>query len=54
MREQIVTDLPISVDFSAGQVHLKKGSSRELHWHRAVFILSFFGFQMTTSDFYSG
>lgn len=35
VREQIVTDLPISVDFSAGQVHLKKGSSRELHWHRA-------------------
>lgn len=37
VRQQIVTDLPISVDFSAGQVHLKKGSSRELHWHRAVF-----------------
>ncbi|MCJ1470730.1 hypothetical protein MMC07_009377 [Pseudocyphellaria aurata] len=34
VRQQVVSDLPISDIFSAGQVHLKKGSSRELHWHR--------------------
>lgn len=39
MREQVVTDLPISTIFSAGQVHLKKGSTRELHWHRCVYLL---------------
>ncbi|RQM04826.1 hypothetical protein DH86_00004303, partial [Scytalidium sp. 3C] len=32
-REQVVTDLPSSVDISAAQQHLHKGASRELHWH---------------------
>lgn len=36
VREQVVTDLPASTDISAAQVHLTKGASRELHWHRVV------------------
>ena len=35
-REQVVTDLPSSPDIAAAQQHLKKGASRELHWHRVV------------------
>jgi hypothetical protein len=35
-REQVVTDLPVSVDISAAQQHLSKGAIRELHWHRVV------------------
>lgn len=37
-REQVVTDLPSSVDISAAQQHLHKGASRELHWHTVVSI----------------
>ncbi|SMR53199.1 unnamed protein product [Zymoseptoria tritici ST99CH_1E4] len=33
-REQVITDLPASVDISSAQQHLKKGAYRELHWHR--------------------
>lgn len=36
VREQVVTDLPVSTDISAAQQHLTKGSIRELHWHRVV------------------
>lgn len=32
-REQVITDLPASTDISAAQQHLKKGATRELHWH---------------------
>lgn len=35
-REQVVTDIPASTDIAAAQQHLKKGSLRELHWHRVV------------------
>ncbi|CZT01964.1 probable thermophilic glucose-6-phosphate isomerase and related metalloenzymes [Rhynchosporium graminicola] len=35
-REQVVTDLPASRDIAAAQQHLKKGASRELHWHRVA------------------
>ncbi|KAG9236697.1 putative oxalate decarboxylase oxdC [Amylocarpus encephaloides] len=33
VREQVVTDLPSSEDFSAAQNHLKKGAIRQMHWH---------------------
>jgi oxalate decarboxylase family bicupin protein len=33
VREQVVTDLPASTDISGAQQHLKKGATRELHWH---------------------
>ncbi|KAK7918213.1 hypothetical protein PG985_010087 [Apiospora marii] len=36
VREQVITDLPASVDISAAQQHLTKGSIRELHWHRTA------------------
>ncbi|KAF7534322.1 hypothetical protein G7054_g6305 [Neopestalotiopsis clavispora] len=36
VREQVVTDLPVSTDISAAQQHLTKGSIRELHWHRVA------------------
>ncbi|KAK8076511.1 Bicupin- oxalate decarboxylase/oxidase [Apiospora phragmitis] len=36
VREQVITDLPVSVDISAAQQHLTKGSIRELHWHRTA------------------
>lgn len=36
VREQVITDLPSSHDIAAAQQHLKKGASRELHWHRVV------------------
>lgn len=36
IREQVITDLPASTDLSAAQVHLTKGSYRELHWHSVV------------------
>ena len=36
VREQVITDLPVSTDIAAAQVHLTKGASRELHWHRVV------------------
>ncbi|KAB2568683.1 putative oxalate decarboxylprotein [Lasiodiplodia theobromae] len=35
-REQVVTDLPSSRDIAAAQQHLRKGSIRELHWHRVA------------------
>ena len=35
-REQVVTDLPSSLDIAAAQQHLHKGAVRELHWHRVV------------------
>lgn len=38
IREQVVTDLPASTDLSAAQLHLTKGSYRELHWHSVVSI----------------
>ncbi|EJD45491.1 Bicupin, oxalate decarboxylase/oxidase [Auricularia subglabra TFB-10046 SS5] len=34
IREQTVTDLPPSKDISAVQQHIRKGATRELHWHR--------------------
>ncbi|KAF2636606.1 Bicupin, oxalate decarboxylase/oxidase [Massarina eburnea CBS 473.64] len=36
VREQVVQDLPQSHDISAAQQHLKKGATRELHWHRVA------------------
>ncbi|KAI2463546.1 putative oxalate decarboxylase oxdC [Annulohypoxylon bovei var. microspora] len=36
VREQVVTDLPVSKDISGAQQHLTKGSIRELHWHRVA------------------
>lgn len=36
VREQVITDLPVSTDIAAAQVHLTKGASRELHWHKVV------------------
>jgi oxalate decarboxylase len=36
VREQVVTDLPISTEIAAAQQHLQKGAIRELHWHRVV------------------
>ena len=38
IREQVISDLPASTDLSAAQVHLTKGSYRELHWHSVVSI----------------
>ena len=35
-REQVISDLPGSHDIAGAQQHLKKGASRELHWHRVV------------------
>ncbi|KAI9804387.1 MAG: hypothetical protein M1825_001285 [Sarcosagium campestre] len=35
-REQVVTDLPASKDIAGAQQHLKKGASRELHWHKVA------------------
>ncbi|CZR68499.1 related to oxalate decarboxylase [Phialocephala subalpina] len=35
-REQIVSDIPASTDIAGAQQHLKKGASRELHWHRVA------------------
>ncbi|KAF4637075.1 hypothetical protein G7Y89_g1020 [Cudoniella acicularis] len=35
-REQVVTDLPASLDITGAQQHLKKGAVRELHWHRVA------------------
>lgn len=35
-REQIVSDLPSSHDIAGAQQHLKKGATREMHWHRVV------------------
>jgi hypothetical protein len=43
VREQVITDLPISTDIAAAQQHLQKGAIRELHWHRVV------GLQIGTS-----
>ncbi|EJD45485.1 Bicupin, oxalate decarboxylase/oxidase [Auricularia subglabra TFB-10046 SS5] len=34
VREQAITDLPASKDVAGAQQHLKKGATRELHWHR--------------------
>ncbi|CAI6092695.1 unnamed protein product [Clonostachys chloroleuca] len=34
VREQVIQDLPQSHDIAAAQQHLKKGATRELHWHR--------------------
>ena len=39
-REQVVTDIPASTDIAGAQQHLKKGSLRELHWHRVVSALA--------------
>lgn len=36
MSHQVVTDLPPSKDIASAQQHLKKGASRELHWHRVA------------------
>ena len=36
VREQVIADLPASTDLSAAQLHLTKGSYRELHWHSVV------------------
>ncbi|KAF3004431.1 hypothetical protein E8E13_010454 [Curvularia kusanoi] len=36
VREQVDNDLPQSHDIAAAQQHLKKGSIRELHWHRVA------------------
>ena len=36
VREQVITDLPSSTTIAAAQIHLTKGSIRELHWHRVV------------------
>jgi oxalate decarboxylase len=36
VREQVIQDLPQSHDISAAQQHLKKGATRELHWHRVA------------------
>jgi oxalate decarboxylase len=36
VREQVITDLPLSTTLSGAQQHLKKGTVRELHWHRVV------------------
>ena len=35
-REQVITDLPASKDIAGAQQHLKKGASRELHWHKVA------------------
>ncbi|KAI9929674.1 hypothetical protein MW887_001149 [Aspergillus wentii] len=35
-REQVIQDLPQSHDISGAQQHLKKGATRELHWHRVA------------------
>ena len=35
-REQVIQDLPQSHDIAGAQQHLKKGATRELHWHRVV------------------
>jgi oxalate decarboxylase len=43
VREQVVTDLPISTEIAAAQQHLQKGAIRELHWHRVVSSPSAFG-----------
>lgn len=32
----MITDLPPSNDIAGAQQHLKKGASRELHWHRVA------------------
>lgn len=36
VREQVITDLPISTDIAAAQQHLQKGAIREIHWHRVA------------------
>lgn len=36
VREQVITDLPSSKDISGAQQHLKKGATRELHWHKVA------------------
>ncbi|KAK3053557.1 hypothetical protein LTR09_005301 [Extremus antarcticus] len=36
VREQVITDLPVSTDIAAAQQHLQKGAIRELHWHRVA------------------
>jgi hypothetical protein len=36
VREQVITDLPVSTDIASAQQHLEKGAIRELHWHRVV------------------
>ncbi|CAG8976760.1 hypothetical protein HYALB_00008418 [Hymenoscyphus albidus] len=33
VREQVVTDLPPSKDFSAAQNHVNQGAIRHMHWH---------------------
>ncbi len=36
VREQVVTDLPQNRDVAAAQMHLTKGTLREMHWHRVA------------------
>lgn len=36
VREQVITDLPSSKDIPGAQQHLKKGATRELHWHKVA------------------
>lgn len=36
VREQVITDLPVSTDIAAAQQHLQKGAIREIHWHRVA------------------
>lgn len=38
VREQVITDLPVSTEIAAAQQHLQKGAIREIHWHRVVSI----------------
>ena len=40
VREQVITDLPASKDFSAAQNHVAKGAIRQMHWHDIVRFLS--------------
>ncbi|WEW55482.1 cupin superfamily protein [Emydomyces testavorans] len=36
VREQAITDLPSSHDIAAAQVHMSKGTIRQMHWHRVA------------------
>ncbi|KAL9594652.1 MAG: hypothetical protein Q9219_006913 [cf. Caloplaca sp. 3 TL-2023] len=36
VREQTITDLPASHDFTGAQLHLTRGAIRELHWHKVA------------------
>lgn len=36
VREQVITDLPVSTDIAAAQQHLQRGTIREIHWHKVA------------------